>query len=110
MELRKPIDLLFTEKNEIDKKLTTLQDQFNVKHEKLTALRQEQFHCREGKEQLSASNMNKPAKRVFDKRIVELQIEIEAVSKELEEVEKQRVVVTSLRKGIEKSIKELQNS
>ena len=110
MELRKPIDILLNEKNSIDKKLTTINDQFTVKQEKLTSLRHDQFSCREGKEQLSNSNMNKPAKRVFDKQIAEIQLVINDVMKELEELEKQRVVIDSQRKAIDKSIKELQNA
>lgn len=110
MELRKPIDLLLTEKNNINKQLTTIQDQFNVKQELLTSLRSDQFSCREGKEHLSVSNMNKPARRVFDNQIAQLQMKIDEVLKELDVLEKDRVVVSSRAKAIDKSLKELQNA
>lgn len=109
-ELRKPIDSLLTEKNNLDKKLTTVKDEYDRYQEELGKLRQDQFSFREGKEALSPSNQNKPARRVFDANIAECQKRIEEVLKSLDDVEKRRVVVTSQLKAIEKSIRELQNA
>jgi small-conductance mechanosensitive channel len=108
--LRKPTDLLFTQKGEIEKQLTQFNDRFILLQEQLNELRGEQSGLREAKETLSNTNTNKPAKVAFDKRISEIQLIINAKLKELDTVEKDRIAVTSRLKAIEKSIKELQNA
>lgn len=109
-ELRKPIDTLLNEKNKLDGKLTNIKDRYDRFQEELQKLRYEQHSYREGKETLQNSNQNKPARRVFDAQIVECQKRIDEVMKELDTVEKERVVQSSHLKAIEKSIKELQNA
>lgn len=109
-ELRKPIDVLLTEKNKIDQILTSIQDRYNRFQEELQKLRAEQYSFREGKETLSNTNQNKPARRVFDHQITECQKRVEEVLKELDLVEKDRVIQGSKLKALEKSIKELQNA
>lgn len=109
-ELRKPIDTLLTEKNKLDATLTGVKDRYDRYQEELTKLRYEQHSYREGKETLQNSNQNKPARRVFDQQIAECQKRVEEVLKELDNVEKERAVVSSKLKAIEKSIKELQNA
>jgi chromosome segregation ATPase len=109
-ELRKPIDTLLNEKNKLDGIITSIKDRYDRFHEELNKLRYEQHSYREGKETLQNSNQNKPARRVFDQQIAECQKRIEEVLKELDNVEKERVVQSSKLKAIEKSIKELQNA
>lgn len=109
-ELRKPIDTLLTEKNKIDQSLTSIKDRYDRYHEELQKLRFEQHGYREAKETLSNTNQNKPGRRVFDQSIADAQRRIDEVLKELDQVEKDRVVVASKGKAIERSIKELQNA
>lgn len=110
MEMRKPIDALMTEKAKIDQKLTEFKDKYELLSAKLQELRASQFHFREGKAALSNSNMNNPAKKVFDQQISTAQKEIEETLKSIDELEKDRTVWTSKGNAMLKSIKELQNS
>lgn len=109
-ELRKPIDALLTEKSKIDQNLTSIKDRYDRFHEELQKLRYEQHGYREAKETMQNSNQNKPARRVFDQNIAEAQLRIDVIMKELDNVEKDRVVWASKGKAIERSIKELQNA
>ena len=109
-ELRKSIDSLMQEKNKLDQQLTTLQDRYIVAQDQLRSARGDQHGAREAKEALSNSNMNKPARRVFDQDIAIAQKIIDDVLKEIDLLEKDRVVVASKVTAIAKSIKELQNS
>lgn len=109
-ELKKPIDLLLSKKNELEKKLTENRDWFTRYGEELQALRHEEFTCKEGKETLSQSNANKPARRVLDNQIAVVRKAAEDKQKQIEEIEKQRVVISSELKAIESSIRELQRA
>ena len=109
-ELRKPLDTLFTAKNELDKQMTQIKDRMNVLQERLQKERNEQFSYREAKEHLQNTASNKPARAVFDQNIVAAQKNIEDVSKEMDKVSKDYEVVNSKIKAMEKSIKELQNA
>lgn len=110
IELRKAIDSLMKEKNDIDKQLTRINDGFQAKHEELGRLRADQHSMREAKETLSNSNSSKPAKRVFEQQISSAQLRVNEILKEVDQLEKDRVVWSSKVKAIEKSIKELQNA
>jgi len=110
MELRKPISLLFDEKTKIESQVTGLVNELNMRQEKLQKLRSEQFGYREAKEHLPNNNSSKPARKVFDDNIAACQRGIDEVLKEMDKLEKDRSVVSSKLKSIEKSIKDLQNA
>lgn len=107
MELRKPIDTLLNEKNKFDKQMTELQDKYNACGERLQTYRAEQAANREAKERLSNTQSNKIARKVLDQGIADAQVEINKIQIEIEELEKNRVVVGSRLKAIEGSIAEL---
>lgn len=110
MELRKPIAMLVEEKNKIDQKFNDVVERYTVSQTALQTLRSEQYSYREAKEHLQNTNSNKAARKVFDDQIAKAQLGIDEALKKLDLIEKDRVVIDSQRKAIEKSIKELQNS
>lgn len=109
-ELRKPIDMLLEEKNKIDAGLTALNDKYNLLQKDLQDARMEQQHIREAKETLSNNNANKPARKLFDDQICVLQRKIEDISNQFSSLEKDRVVLDSKGKAIQKSLSELRNA
>lgn len=109
-ELRKPIDTLLDEKNKLDRQLTDINDRRERFVTEMQTLRQDQFSYRQAKETLPNTVQHKPAKRVYDQKIVEAQRRVDEIQKELEQVEKDHVVIKSRAIAISRSLKELQNS
>lgn len=110
VELRKPIEGLMEEKTKIERQLTNINDHYTKYHTQLSQLRADQFSYREGKETLSNTVQNKPARRVFDQKIADCQLEIDKTMKLLEDVEKERVVWSTKLKAMDKSLNELRNA
>lgn len=109
-ELKKPIDILFNKKNELEKRLTEIKDRYTLLEDQLGKIRKEQFGCKEAKERLPNTNEHKPAKRVLEQQIAAYQKEIQDKLKELDVCEKDRVVWSSQLKAMERSIRELQSA
>jgi hypothetical protein len=107
---KKAADVLISEKNSIDRKLTEINDRRVVLQTQLQELRNNQFGYREAKEILSPTAMNKAARLVLDNQISAAQIEIEKVLKDLDTVEKDHEIWYSKSKGMEKSIREIQTA
>lgn len=110
VELHKPLDKLYQERNKIDQQLTTIKDEYDNAHEQLKNMRADQFAYKEGKAALSNTNQNRAARKVFDDSIASCQKSIQDILQKLDVIEKNRVIWYSKSKAIEKSIKELQNA
>jgi hypothetical protein len=108
--LKKAVDVLFTEKSRIDKQMTEINDRRTRFATELQEKRAEQFGYREAKESLPNMELHKPARKVLDDEAFRCQSRIDQLLKELDQVEKDALVWGSKSRAIEKSIKELQNS
>lgn len=110
IELRKSIQALLDEKNDINKQLQRIEDEFKMLHEKLQVQRGEQFGYKEGLATMTQSAQNGPARRVLTNNIAKCEMIIKGVQDDIDRVEKDRVVWASKGKALDKSIKELQNA
>lgn len=107
-ELRKPVDVLATQRNKIDQEIITIKDQMEVEHKKMSDARADQFGAKEAIAGLSPQASNNLPRKILRQSLDEARGIADGHSAAIDKLTKSLDLAVAKKKSIDKAIKELQ--